>query len=506
MKKLVQFRAVLVFVLVCLCVTSAWADSLTQDQLDSFEQYLKTHMERFGVPGMSAVVVADGQIIYAKGFGVRKAGESQAVDVYTDFQIASVSKNFTALAITQLQERGLLSVNDLVTKHLPWFATEDAERSKTITIKHLLQHTSGIPTTAYGLEIKDGTVDQLEEQVKRVSKIKLTADPGQRHQYSNLNYWTLALIVEKVSGMKFADYMEINVFEPLEMTRTGYINMIKDLDNVAAGHRWEGGKANFFDYSIPGTTIAAGGVYTNAMDMGNYIIALLNNGTYKDRSILSPESFREMTTDGALVWNQITYGYGFMMRVEEGIGKYIQHGGDNPNYTADFFLIPEKNIGFAIFSNSQHSITHEIGWSMKDIIYGVEPQPVMVSRNEAADASLTRMISYGQYLLVIIMAVWLAIVLLGMAKGKYTIFKKVPSPVRFVVQIITLPAVCLTAAFFLFKLPITAIGSLHIALLYKPDLVGIVLNVTVSLVIFACFIGLMGFVSKTNLMKKTKSA
>lgn len=495
MKKSIRFGVVFALIVMLLGVGQAYA-ALPQERIDAAETYIQKMIEECKIPGMSAVIVSDGQVVFARGFGHADAEGTQPVDVNTDFQIASVSKNMTALAIMQLKEQGKLSVDDLVTQYIPWFASKDKNNSDKITIKNLLQHTSGFPTRAYGLQIKDSTPDQLEDQIQRLSKTNLTGQPGARHQYSNPNYWTLALIVEKVSGMKFADYMEQNIFGPLGMERSGYYNKLAGSENIALGHRVEQAKQVPFDYTVPGTTISAGGVYSNATDMGKYITVLLNKGTYNGVTILKPETVEEMYTNGTPLDRDIEYGYGlYVMKMEDGL-KIVQHGGDNPNFTAHLYLVPDENFGFAVMANTQNIATHRIATNLSRLLLGGEPR-LFETRLEASEG-LTNILNSARMAVFAIIALWTLIVLIGLQTRRYVIFKGQPALARFVLQVILFPLVIFVAAFICYLLPIMQIGSMDVAMLYQPDTVKAILGLALALVLLGGTCILFGFVTKAK--------
>lgn len=496
MKKSIRLGVVFAFILLLLGVSQVHA-AIPQERIDAAEAYIQQMMQQYRMPGMAVVMVADGEIVYSKGYGFADAEGTQPVDINTVFQLASVSKNMTAMAVTQLAERGQLSLDDRVTTYIPWFASKDKENSDKITIKHLLQHTSGIPTRAYGLQIKDSTPDQLEEQVKRLSKTNLTAQPGVRHQYSNMNYWTLALIVEKVSGMKFSDYMEQNIFGPLGMERSGYYNKFAGSEHVAMGHRMEKGKHVPFDYTVPGTTIAAGGVYSTATDMGKYVALLLNGGTYGGVRILSSESIEAMFTDVARLNPQIGYGYGFYnMSMGDDDGYLIHHGGDNPNFTAHMYLSPIDHFGFAIMANTQHAATHGIATNLIRILFGGETRPFIPAT--VADQNLVNMLDTAKLVIYGMIALWTLIVLIGLATRRYVFFKGRRSLARFILQAILLPLFLFAAAGVCYMLPVMMIGSMDVARLYQPDQVNVVISLTLALIALGLVSILFGFVSKAK--------
>lgn len=483
----------LLFAVLCIMpITAAQAQTVDYDQIS---KYIQSHMEKYEIPGMACVLVEDGQVTFVEGFGVLESGKEVRIDANTNFRIASVSKSFTALAIMQLEEQRLLELTDPVVKYLPWFGSKDVENSNKITIENLLQHTSGIPTSAYGLELKDGTEDDLEAQIKELHKIRLTATPGVRFQYSNFNFWIQALLIEKLTGTKFADYMEKSVFHSLNMDRTGYYRQVADQGNLAMGHRHEKGQSRPFDYYHPAQSNAAGGLYTNANDMGKYIIALLQEGEYQGRTIVSPESIDRLFFTGldSIPGNS----YGWFAGYWEG-NRVVHHPGDNPNYTADLYLFPDKEMGFALISNSQHLITHFLSDQMAYYLLGnKELEPIKTTPMEGND-QMVSWIGYGSFLLLVIAALWIIRVAVGIKRGTHVFSKKVPGTLRLILQVILVPLIGVVIALFGFQLPIQIIGSYHIAFLYQPDLVKNVIGLSTVIIFFTLLVGVMGFVCKTK--------
>lgn len=462
---------------------------------EQIEAYIEKNMDKFKIPGMSLVIVKDGEIILQQGFGVQRVGEDLSVNQETNFCLASVSKSFTALAILQLRDQGLLSLDEPVITYIPWFASKDKENSDQITIKHLMQHVSGIPTQAYGLEIPGGTEDDLEEQIKRLQEISLTVAPGTNYQYSNLNYWTQALIIEKLTGQKFADYMAENVFRPLGMERTGYYRQVADLGNLSSGHRVEYAQPKYFDYRVPDVINAAGGLYSNANDLAQYLIMILNNGQLLENQIISPNSLQEMIGAGFQLNPQVQYGYGWFIRqVSENM--IVEHGGDNPNFTAHIYILPEEKIGFALLSNSQHVITHFLSGGLFALISGMEPEEVQQTGIENR-SRLAKLVNLITLLLIIISAIWIVVVILGTRTGKYTFTTKIHR-LRLILQGIVIPLIGLAILFYGLGLPKMMIGSYRIAVLYQPDLVNSLITGIIVVTVFTFIVGIMAFVKKTT--------
>ena len=492
MKKRVIYCLFTVMIL-CLMSSVVLADSISDEKVTEIEDMIQKNMDRFNVPGMSFVLVTEDDVILNKGYGVQELDSDHQVNADTIMGLASVSKAFTSWGILKLRNEDKLELSDPVVKHLPWFATKNKEKSDKIKIIHLLHHTSGFPRAAYGLEIENGTEDDLEEQIKKASQIKLYAEPGKDYQYSNINYWTLALIIEKISGMKFADYMKSNFFEPLDMERTGYYKHISEMENKSLGHRVRYAKPEVFDYHLPTQTNAAGGLYSTANDMGNYLQALLNDGFYNETEIISANSIEDAWYDIVKHNDKNGYGYGWFHHKWRG-EMVIEHGGDNPNFTAHVYILPRKKVAFALLSNSQHTVTHKLAMNISDFIFDWDINPIKRTPTEAR-AGLSRIINYVAIGLCLILLVWIFFAYRKVKQGSYVVFKK-PGIVRMILQAILIPVVGIVAAIYAFKLPSQMIGSLRIAMLYQGDLVSSVIRLGIIFLIFTLFTGFMAFVGK----------
>ena len=194
------------FALVVLGMTQALATGNSPSQaigpdFDAIDAYVQEQMQEMRMPGAALGIVKGDKIVHLEGFG--DADDSgREVTPHTPFKIGSMSKSFTALAIMQLVEDGKIDLDAPVQHYIPWFRVADLEASKRITVRHLLNQTSGIPKAA-GLTFvyeEDSSKDALEKEVRATRYVELTHPPGKVYQYSNLNYTTLGLIVQMVSG------------------------------------------------------------------------------------------------------------------------------------------------------------------------------------------------------------------------------------------------------------------------------------------------------------------
>ncbi len=332
--------------------------AICSDPIDLYlEQLFRSHV----IPGFSVVIVKGNNIIFRKGYGVEYLGGETPMTASTSTAVGSLAKSFTALAMLQLVEQGKINLDEQVIKYIPWFRTANKEFSDRITVRMLLNNTSGLQAPA--IRNKDNSGKAAENLVLSIESVYLTTEPGTHYEYSNDGFALAGLIISQVSGMTYEDYLHRFVFEPLEMNRT--TNKQADFEPFHALY----GHYPGIDRGIPvhredswlAEYVAAGSLLrSSANDLGNYIIALLNGGTFKGRTVVSPESIRQMwksyssfpgisAEDGGkdLPFN---YGLGWFSGELDG-KKYIFHGGNRRNMSSMTFLFPEEKIGVAFLAN-----------------------------------------------------------------------------------------------------------------------------------------------------------
>src|SRR5438128_2212772 len=233
------------------------------------DDYIKAEMQRQRIPGLSLAVIKDGQIILARGYGFANVELQVPVKPETIFQSGSMGKQFTATAVMMLVEAGKLSLADPITK----FFSDAPDSWKIITVRHLLTHTAG--TTDYPRDFdfrRDYTEDEL---LKRAEVIPLSFQPGEKWSYSNLGYVLLGILIHKVSGQFYGDFLQERVFRPLGLTTARIISEADIVPNRAAGYRLVKGELKNQDWVSPSlNTTADGALYLTVYDMAKWDAAL----------------------------------------------------------------------------------------------------------------------------------------------------------------------------------------------------------------------------------------
>jgi CubicO group peptidase (beta-lactamase class C family) len=308
-------RSVLFVCLLFTCATLA----LSQSSIDSaVADYVKAEMERQHIPGLALLVTRDGKVVRSEGFGLANVEVQVPVKPETIFQSGSVGKQFTATAVMMLVEAGKIGLNDPLTKYFP----EAPPSWKNVTVRELLSHTGGFGDYPKDFNFrKDWTEPQL---LKLVESIPLAYPPGTKWEYSNLGYLTLGILIHRVSGEFYGDFLRQRIFQPLGMQATRIISEVDIIPNRAAGYRLLKGELKNQEWVAPAmNTTADGSLYFSIVDLSRWDAALYEG------KLLKRSSFDLMWTPVKLKNGQSNKaGYGFGWFIEERNGhRCIHHDG-----------------------------------------------------------------------------------------------------------------------------------------------------------------------------------
>lgn len=352
---------------------------------DAIDTYVKAQMQRLHIPGASLAIIESNKIVHLHGFGkARPHGEAPTPQ--TPFFIGSLTKSFTALAVMQLVEAGKIELDAPVQRYLPWFRVADPVASSQMTVRHLLNQTSGLPyfPSATALADFDDDPGAIEHQVRTLSTLKIKSPVGAKFTYSNLNFNILGLIVETASGEPYADFVQKHIFDLLEMRHSYSTTADAKRDGLALGHRhWFSLPFPMPDIPIPAGSLPSGQLISCAEDMAHYLIAHLNGGRYKSAQILSEAGIAELQR-GTAEWREMgmLVGYYGMGWVNQEIGKVrvVSHAGNVPNFSAFMGLVPEQKRGVILLLNANPYglpvITEELGMGVTALLAGQQPAPI----------------------------------------------------------------------------------------------------------------------------------
>ncbi len=350
-------------------ITTARAQEVESTLRQQVEQYLKASESVYNFTG-SAAIAKGGKIIYAGGFGMADFEAKRKNAPTTRFLIGSVTKQFTAAAILQMQEKGLLSVDDTLKKYFSDFPENIAN---TVTIRHLLTHTSGIAnytaSTAFATWLK--TNPSLDDQIAMIATLPPDFAPGERYQYSNSGYKLLEGIIVKISGMPWDQYMAKNILAPAGLSATGFDLMQVEEDLRAVGYTTPDSIRQRAEMWPPGVAGGAGALYSTTLDLIKWDEAL------RTKKLLSDASLAAMYTP-----NLDRYAFGWII---DSVGAYerIWHDGQIAGFAAALVRIPSEELCIAVLSNDDTGPARSLAIALSALAVG-QPYDVPVRKTPVA--------------------------------------------------------------------------------------------------------------------------
>lgn len=360
-----------------LTANSTTSAPLTAAAMAEIDAYLEAYYQTQRFSGSIIVTLGDQAVVTrSHGLANREHGVENTPD--TKFRIGSITKQFTAVAILQLQEQGLLDVQAPISTYLPDYPEGDR-----VTIHHLLTHTAGIPEYL-NLEVFPDLIDwmrlpaTLDQIVNRFKDLPLEFEPGSQYKYSNSGYVLLTKIMETVSGQPYADYMQTHIFEPLGMENTGYEIPKAVIPKLAQGYLSIGPEIHLqaepIDMSIPQ---GAGGLYSTVEDLAKWNQWLYGPNT--DQTVLSQAAISTLTTP-VIQWEASQYGadafYGYGLVLDSHLGRQrINHGGGISGFSSYLAYYPEETLTVAVLSNFENASSGPLAVDLAAIVFG-EPYEI----------------------------------------------------------------------------------------------------------------------------------
>lgn len=392
-----KFCLLLIFItLNCNFIYGQTIDIATDKQIDKlFSKYNST------TSGASVAVVKDGKIVFMKGYGTANLEYDIPISTKTIFNIASVSKQFTAFAIYLLEKQAKLSLEDDVRKYIP----EIPDYGNTVKIKHLLAHTSGIKDQASLVSLagwRSGDVVTTENILRFISRQKeLNFEPGSKFLYSNSGYTLLAEIVKRISGQSFAAFTKKNIFAPLEMNDTQfYDDHERIVKNRAESYELENGV--FKKKSLNDSSVGASNLYTTVEDMAKWAL------NFETPKVGDAELFKKFNEPSLLnngervVWAALGDDIGYHAKGQihwnyRGT-KQISHGGHTAAFRSSFWRFPEQRVAVIALSNDEHFEQVKNVTAIADLfLKNLKPNPIsspVVSANKPIEKSTADLKDY----------------------------------------------------------------------------------------------------------------
>ncbi|MDT9724101.1 class A beta-lactamase-related serine hydrolase [Xylanibacillus composti] len=380
------------------------ASSMDSAEVEQFvDQMMKERMEELRIPNAAVSVVANGETIVSKGYGLADMDESRQVDAETTlFRLGSISKLFTWTAVMQLAEQGKVDLSADVNTYLDFeipSRTKTAGESEPITLTHLLTHTPGFEDYSETLyRLSEADTRSLHEYVQGEMPARIFP-PGYVSAYSNYGTALAGYIVEQVSGMPFADYVEQHIFAPLGMEYSTFRQPIpEDLaGHMAQAYRYVDGeyREGAFEF-LPGP---AGSMSSTAGDLARFMLAHLQGGSLDGETILAEDTVRLMHSQLFAHSPHLDgMAHGFIERTVNG-QRVLFHPGSTMLFDAGLYLVPSENVGlFIAYSGGNYFAHTEIFQAFMDRYFPASPVMEGASENVPAEGTMERSRSLvGEY-------------------------------------------------------------------------------------------------------------
>ena len=372
MKKV--FAALFIF---CFFQSAAQVPSFISDSLDS---YIERGMRQWKVPGLAIAVVKDGKVILQKGYGVRDINKKDKIDENTLFIIASNSKLFTGTAIANLDYQKKLSLNDKVTKHIPWFRMYDSTTTQLATVSDMLTHRLGTKTfqgdfTFWGSNLPKDSIIWKMRHLKPVGLFR------QDYGYCNSGYVVAGEVIRKATGQTWERYVEQNILTPLGMSNT-YMNTagLSKRNNVATPHTNGFSSLTIIPFDSIDNLGPATSMVSNVKDLSKWLLMQLDSGRYEGRQVLPWEVLQKTRDAVAIISNRKnniypshyrTYGLGVYSTDYNG-RQVFWHTGGAFGYVTNVCFVPEAKLGITILTNNDNqSFFEALRYQLLDAFLGV---------------------------------------------------------------------------------------------------------------------------------------
>jgi len=370
----------------------------------TLDKFILEKVSETKLPGLSIAAVRDGKVVYSRGFGFRDIAGGKPATPETLYCIGSVTKSFTCIAIMQLQEKGLLSVEDEVGKHIPFNMRAKGEP---VRIWHLMSHSSGVPALGYAEAVIRHTMKSTDTWLPLVNGDDIYTfmdeaerwahcKPGERWFYLNEGYRLLGEIIEKVSSESYTDYVKKHILTPLGMSRSYFSHEEVDGDPEAATPYIVTKDGDRLPSTYPyGLISSDGGLVSSASNMAKYVSMYLDGGRCPNGGIVTPESLSEMMKPRVRTpyepWvsrNVRHYGFGLGSTQDAWGNTIMNHGGSVSTATAQFAFIPERKVGVIALANATGYPLSYIADYTLAFLTGNDPEQLPVIRFERSLAEV----------------------------------------------------------------------------------------------------------------------
>lgn len=372
-------RQTILFTLYILLSTTSFSQEIPTQKVDELvNQTLKT----FNVPGIAVGIIHDGKVVLAKGYGIANIETGEKVNSATNFGIASNSKAFTTAAIAILADEGKVKWDDKVIQYIPEFKMYNDYVTNEFTVRDLVTHRSGLGLGAGDLMVwPDGHNFTPKDIIQNIHHLKPVSDFRSKYDYDNLLYIIAGVVIERISGKTWAEFIQQKILNPLQMNRTApNWDLLKDKSNAIAPHVPIDGKLKVIDRYTNPIFDAAAGIYSNIDDLSKWVLLNLNKGKHNDTQIISESQIKEMTSPQTLMpvatrppYNSLFKAYGLGFQLQDVAGKLeVSHTGGLEGIVTQVIMYPQLNLGIIVLTNQQEGAAFmAVSNTIKDYYLGL---------------------------------------------------------------------------------------------------------------------------------------
>lgn len=346
------------------------------------DELVNQTLKTFNVPGIAVGIVHNGKVVLAKGYGISNIETGEKVNADTNFGIASNSKAFTTTALAVLVDRKKLNWDDKVIQYIPEFKMYNDYVTREFTIRDLVTHRSGLGLGAGDLMVwPDGHDFTPQDIIQNIHFLKPVSDFRTKYDYDNLLYIIAGVVIERVSGKSWIDFIQDEFLTPLEMDRTSPSwNSLKDKSNAIAPHVPIDGKLKVIDRYTNPIFDAAAGIYSNVNDLSKWVEFQLNEGRYNGLQLVSDAQMKELKKPQTLMpfstkppYNSLFRAYGLGFQLQDVAGKLeVSHTGGLEGIVTQIIMIPQEKLGIIVLTNQQEGAAFmAVSNTIKDFYLGL---------------------------------------------------------------------------------------------------------------------------------------
>lgn len=362
-----------------LLFTFSFSQEIPEKKVDELVQ---NTLKTFNVPGIAVGIIHDGKVVLAKGYGIADITTGAKVNSATNFGIASNSKAFTTAAIAILADEGKVKWDDKVIQYIPEFKMYNDYVTNEFTVRDLVTHRSGLGLGAGDLMVwPDGHDFTPKDIIQNIHYLKPVSDFRSKYDYDNLLYIIAGVVIERISGKTWTEFIQERILSPLQMNRTApNWDLLKDKTNAIAPHVPIDGKLKVIERYKNPIFDAAAGIYSNVDDLSKWVLLNLNGGKHNDQQLISESQIGEMTKPQTLMptstkppYNSLFKAYGLGFQLQDVAGKLeVSHTGGLEGIVTQIVMIPQLDLGIIVLTNQQEGAAFmTVSNTIKDFYLGL---------------------------------------------------------------------------------------------------------------------------------------